>query len=85
VKVALFEMDSNFAKDSGITMDKAIVKPSNEDNITLVLQNNCFHPVCLEEGRVLGVLQEVTSLHLEEDMPWMDKKNPNVCSSTACL
>ena len=59
VKVALFEMDSNFAKDSGITMDKAIVKPSNEDNIALVLQKNCFHPVCLEEGRVLGVLQEV--------------------------
>ena len=42
MKVALFKMDSNFAKDSGITMDKAIVKPSNENNITLVLRNNGF-------------------------------------------
>ena len=53
MKLVLFEMDNNFAKDSGITMDEAIVKPSNENNITLVLRNNGFHPVCLEKGRVL--------------------------------
>ena len=76
MKLELFEMYNNFAKDSGITMDEAIVKPSNENNITLVLRNNGFHPVCLEEGRVLGILQEATLLHLEENMPWMDKKNP---------
>ena len=77
MKVALYEMDSNFAKDSGITMDGAIAKPSN-DNITLILRNNGFRSICLEEGRVLGVLLETTLLHLdlEEGMPWMDEKNP---------
>ena len=76
MKLALFEMDNKFAKDSGITMDEAIVKPSNKNNITLVLRNNGFHPVCLEEGRVLGILQEATLLRLEENMSWMDKRNP---------
>ena len=70
--------DEHFAKDSGITMDEPIIKPSNENNITLVLWNNGFHPVCLEEGRVLGILQEATFLCLEEDIPWMDKKTPTV-------
>ena len=66
MKLALFEMDNNFAKDSGITMDEAIVdvKPSNENNITLVLWNNGFHLVCFEEGRVLGILQEATLLRI---------------------
>ena len=76
MKLALFEINNNFAKDSGITMDEAIVKPSNENTITLVLRNNGFHPVSVEEGRVLGILQEATLLRLEDDMPWMDEKNP---------
>ena len=29
-KVAVFEMDSNFAKDSGVTIDEALVKPSSD-------------------------------------------------------
>ena len=76
MKLALFEINNNFAKDSGITMDEAIVKPSNENTITLVLRNNGFHPVSVEEGRVLGILQEAILLRLEDDMPWMDEKNP---------
>ena len=68
VKVAVFKMDSNFAKDSGVTIDEALVKPSSDNDVTLVLRNNGFHPVCLEEGRVLGTLQEAILLSLKEDM-----------------
>ena len=86
MKLALFEMDNKFAKDSGITMDEAIVKPNNENNITLVLRNNGFHPVCLEEGRVLGILQEAILLRLEENTYVMDgQEKSHICSSTACL
>ena len=46
--------------------------------MSLVLRNTGFHPVCLEEGRVLGTLQEATLLSLEEDMLWLDEKNPTV-------
>ena len=65
----MFEMDSNFAKDSSVTIDEAL---------TLVLRKSGFHPVCLEEGRVLRTIQEATLLSLEEDMSWLDKKNPTV-------
>ena len=77
-KVAVFEMDSNFAKDSGVTIDEALVKPSSDNDITLVLRNSGFHPVCLEEGRVLGTLQEATLLSLKDDMSWLGEENPTV-------
>ena len=71
-------MDSNFAKDSGATIEEALVKPSSVNDVTLVLRNTGFHLVCLEEGRVLGTLQEATLLSLKEDMSWLDEKNPTV-------
>ena len=48
------------------------------NDITLVLRNSGFHPVCLEEGRVLGTLQEATLLSLKDDMSWLGEENPTV-------
>ena len=76
---AVFKMDSNFAKDSGITIDEALVKPSSDNDVTLVLQNSGFHPACLEEGRVLETPQEATLVvSLKEDMSWLGEENPTV-------
>ena len=77
-KVAVFEMDSNFAKDSCVTIDEALVKSSSDNDVTLVLRNSGFHPVCLEEGRVLGTLQEATLLSLKDDMSWLGEEYPTV-------
>ena len=77
IEAAMFEMNHDFGRDSGITIEDAIVKPSNDNQITLIVRNIGYSPVCLQEGSILGSLQEATLLGLEEDLSWMEK-NPAV-------
>ena len=66
MKMALFKVDNNFVKDSGITMEEAIVEADSNCFVTLVLQNSASYPVYLKEGQLLGVVQEMSEEVAEE-------------------
>ena len=76
-EAGIFEMSVDFARDSGVTIEDAIVKPRDDNHITLIVRNSGFSPVCLQEGRIIGSLEETTLL-CEKEMPWVEKKNPAV-------
>jgi len=64
-KMALFNVDDDIARDFGVTMEMALVEPKSDNHVTLVLCNNADHPVFLEEGQLLGLLEDATLLDSE--------------------
>ena len=55
----LFEPEMGFTEESGVQVAEAAVEVSEEQQVTLILQNYRKEPVELAEGRILGSAEPV--------------------------
>ena len=62
----LFEPGSEFAERNGANVAEAAVEVSEEQEVTLILQNHIIEAVELAEGHILGMAQSVEEVTAQE-------------------